>query len=145
MKKLVTIILFLSFFMSKSKAQVAISYNPFQTVIGIGTDSDKQLWFDLRIATNTFIANTNLEPNLFYNFSVKEQANIYVGAGVNFNPFNGYQNVSIINGYDVVLGSRIRPFEKFPKGFIQFEISPYVNRYFDSGRLRTMLGLGYNL
>jgi hypothetical protein len=142
--KQILLTLIIVVFISQLKAQVAVSYMPFQSVLSMSSDRENNIWLDVRAETNSFIANTNLETNLAYNFKKKDKANFYGGLGVNYNPFNGYQNTGIINGYNIKIGSQIKAFEKLPKAFIQFEISPYVNRYFDSARIRTYLGLGYN-
>lgn len=61
-------------FISQLKAQVAVSYMPFQTVLSMSSDRENNIWLDVRAETNSFIANTNLETNLAYNFKKNRQS-----------------------------------------------------------------------
>lgn len=140
----ILILLLLFFLLSKpSSAQISIGYYPFQSEISITTNSEKLIWGDCRIATNTFYGNITTEPVLMVNVKRTELANFYGGIGMNLNFFNAANNISIINGYNLHFGIRVKPINNIRKLHIIFEISPYMNRNFDGGILRTRLGLAY--
>lgn len=142
MKKLILPILF--FFLSTPiVAQVSVGYYPIQSELSLSTNSERLFWGDLRISTNTFYGNITTEPVLIVNIKRKEMVNIYGGLGMNFNFFNAANNISIINGYSLHIGSRIKPLKKINNLQLIFEISPYMNQKFDGGLLRTRLGVAY--
>ena len=124
-------------------AQVSVGYFPFQSEVSISTNSEVLLWGDFRFATNTFYANITTEPVLQVNITRKEMVNIYAGIGMNFNFFNLANNISILNGYSLHIGSRIKPIRKTRNFQLIFEISPYLNKEFDGGLLRSRMGLAY--
>ena len=145
MKKTALIILSLILFV-QLKAQVAVGYYPFQSILSVSTNTEKIIWADFRIETNTFFSNINMELSPMWNFKRTNWVNYYTGVGVNFNPVNGFKNLPFINGYALDFGARIKPlpFRKFKNVQLLFEISPYINQEFTSGNLRTLLGLAYN-
>ncbi|MFK8037879.1 MAG: hypothetical protein AB8B74_06285 [Crocinitomicaceae bacterium] len=142
---MIRLIFLLPFFLlSKTiMAQLSIGYYPIQSEISFSTNSDRLIWGDLRIATNTFFGNITTEPILMANLKRNEKVNFYGGVGMNFNFLNAASNISIINGYSLHIGSRIKPLKKLSNLQIIFEVSPYMNSEFDGGLLRTRLGLAY--
>ena len=126
-------------------AQVSIGYYPLQSELSLSTNSERLIWGDLRIATNTFYGNITTEPVLIANIKRKEMVNFYSGLGMNFNFFNAASNISIINGYSMHIGTRIKPLKKMNNLQLIFEISPYMNQKFDGGLLRTRLGVAYQV
>ena len=124
--------------------QVAVSYYPFQSVLSVSTDTEKMCWADLRAETNTFFSNINLECNAMVNIKRTDWVNYYVGAGINMNPFYGKEDLPFVNGYTLNTGVRVKPIQKHKNLQVILELSPYANRYFDGGLLRTMLGIAYN-
>ena len=142
MRKLILPILF--FLLSTPiVAQVSVGYYPIQSEISFSTNSERLFWGDLRIATNTFFGNITTEPVFITNVKRTEMVNYYTGIGMNFNFFNAANNISIINGYSLHIGSRIKPLKKLNNLQLIFEISPYMNQKFDGGILRTRLGVAY--
>ena len=79
-----------------------------------------------------------------YNFKRTEWINYYLGAGVSFNPANLYADLPITNGYFIDFGIRAKPFIKIRSLQIVFEISPYANKEFASGNIRTRIGIAWN-
>lgn len=142
MKKLIIFCLVL-FFCKSVSAQLSIGYYPFQSELSLSTYSDKTIWGDLRIASNTFFGNITTEPILLVNIKKKEMVNYYGGFGINLNFFNSANNVSIINGYNLHFGARAKPIKQFNNLHFIFEISPYMNQKFDGGILRTRIGVAY--
>jgi hypothetical protein len=142
MKKLIIPLLFL-FLSTPIVAQVSVGYYPIQSELSLSTNSERLFWGDLRIATNNFFGNITTEPVLIVNIKRKEMVNFYSGLGMNFNFFNAANNISIINGYSLHIGSRIKPLKKINNLQLIFEISPYMNQKFDGGLLRTRLGVAY--
>ncbi len=126
------------------KAQVAVSYYPFQSVLSVSSNTENILWADIRVETNTFFSNLNIEVSPMWNFKRTNWVNYYTGIGINFNPVNSSQNLPFINGYVIDFGARIKPLQKNKNIQLLFEISPYVNQEFTGGNLRTLLGIAYN-
>lgn len=124
-------------------SQIAVAYYPFQSELSISSNTDNILWGDLRLATNTFWGNITTEPALMVNIKEQKWVNYYAGVGANFNFFNSFDNVSVLNGYALYLGTRIKPLQNLKNIQCIFEISPYMNPQFDGGLLRTRLGIAY--
>ncbi len=139
-----TILIFLAVISLNAKSQIAITYVPFQSLLGISTNTDKLLWLDYKIETNTFASNLNMELSPKINFIRKENVNYYFGAGISFNPVYFSSDLSITNGYFLDFGARVKPFTKYKSVQILFELSPYINNQFVSGNIRTRLGVSYN-
>lgn len=142
--KTASIALILTLVSLKAKSQIAVSYVPFQSLLGISTNTDKLLWLDYKIETNTFASNLNMEFSPKINFSRKELVNYYFGPGISFNPVYFSSDLSVTNGYFIDFGARAKPFTKYKSIQILFELSPYINYKFGSGNIRTRLGVSYN-
>lgn len=142
MKKL--ILLCFIFFNSKiGSAQLSVGYYPFQSELSVTTFTGNTIWGDLRITSNTFYGNITAEPILMVNIKKTEIVNYYCGLGMNLNFFNAYDNISVINGYNIHIGTRAQPIKQLNSLHVIFEISPYMNRNFDGGILRTRIGMAY--
>ena len=146
MRKLL-ILFILSFVISTGKiySQIAVSYYPFQSVLSVSSNTDKLLWADLRIETNTFFSNINLELDAMVNIKKTDWVDYYTGLGSNVNPFYGIENLPFTNGYVLNVGLRVKPIQKHKNLQIIFELAPYFNKNFDGGMVRTLLGISYNL
>ena len=141
--RILILLLFILLLSKPSSAQISVGYYPFQSEISVTTSSERAVWGDCRIATNTFFGNITTEPVLMVNVKRTESANFYSGIGMNLNFFNEANNISIINGYNLHFGTRAKPIKNLNNLHIIFEISPYMNQSFDGGILRTRLGLAY--
>ncbi|WP_310587547.1 hypothetical protein [Runella rosea] len=67
------------------------------------------------------------------------------GGGIRFN-FIGVlanQTNNIVEGYSLNIGTRVAPFKSVPNVRVAFELAPYVVRKFDSGVLKSNLGVVY--
>lgn len=124
-------------------AQVAVSYFPFQSILSVSTHTDKRVFADLKMETNNFISNLNMEFSPKFNLRRLEKANYYTGIGISINPLNSFAQLPIANGYFIDFGVRAKPLEKLYNLQIVFEISPYVNREMNGGNLRTRLGIAF--
>ena len=127
-----------------SAAQVAVTYFPFQSVLGVATDTERRLWVGLNAETNTFISNVNLELQGMANLKRGEWVNYYAGLGVNTNPLAAINELPLLNGYTLTAGARIKPLPNHRNVQVVFELTPYANAQFDGGFVRTLLGLAYN-
>ncbi len=125
-------------------AQVAVTYFPFQSVLGLSSNTERRVWVGLNAETNTFISNANLELQGLVNVKRGEWVNYYTGLGVNTNPFLAFHALPLVNGYTLTAGARIKPLPSHRNVQLVFELTPYANRHFDSGYVRTLLGLAYN-
>lgn len=127
-----------------SLAQVAVSYFPFQSVLGVSSSTERRLWVGLNAQTNTFISNVNLEVQGMVNLKRGEWVNYYAGLGANANPASALNGLPLLNGYTLTAGARIKPLANYRNVQVVFELAPYTNAHFDGGYLRTMLGVAYN-
>ncbi len=124
-------------------ADFSIGYLPVnRSMLQATTNPQRVIFGDIRLQTNSFVSNTNIELAPFVNLRRKQNLNIYLGPGISLNPFNNYAGSSAINGYFLTAGARIMPFTNKQIAFV-FEISPYVNSDFNSGMIRTNLGVAY--
>lgn len=125
-------------------AQVAVTYFPFHSVLAVSSDTERRGWGSLSVQTNTFISNATLELQGLLAVRRGRLANYYLGPGLNVSPFYALNRLTLVNGYTLTLGARIKPLPARPQAQVVFELAPYVSTYGDSGTLRTMLGLAYN-
>ncbi|OFY50914.1 MAG: hypothetical protein A2W85_04705 [Bacteroidetes bacterium GWF2_41_31] len=79
------------------------------------------------------------------NLKRTDWVNYYSGLGINVNPFYGIEDLPFTNGTVLCAGVRIKPIQKHKNLQVAFELSPYFNKYFDGGMVRTLLGISYNL
>ena len=87
---------------SLSKAAIAYNFNP-------------KIWTELRIYSNTIIDDFTPELVFCYNIVNKEKHNIYIGACLNVNYYNGVV---------VPIGLQFSPFEKLSNFSLHIEIQP---------------------
>ncbi len=126
------------------RSQVAVSYFPFQSILSLSSSTEKILWGDYKLETNTFVSNMNMELSPKLNLKRSPLVNCYLGPGVNFNPAYSFAGLQIVNGYFLDIGVRIKPLEKRKNLQLVFEVSPYTNVEFGNGSIRTRLGLSWN-
>ncbi|MBO6518279.1 MAG: hypothetical protein JJ975_17210 [Bacteroidia bacterium] len=138
-----TILLFSLMLTNSAFGQVSLGYYPFQSEVSITSNSELRVWGDFRVATNTFFGNMTTEPILMINVKRKEVVNVYTGLGLNLNFFNDVYGYSILNGYTMHVGARVKPFKSMKNIQGIFELSPYVRPDFDGGLLRSRLGIAY--
>lgn len=120
-----------------------MGFYPFQSQLSITSNPDKILWGDLRIETNTFFTNMNMELSPMFNIRRKEAVNYYTGGGVVVNPAYVGTQYGMLNGYFISFGARVKPVAAHRAFHVMFEISPYVNSKLGSGNLRARLGFAY--
>lgn len=126
-----------------ARGQLVLGYHPFQSVLSLSSTTERLVFADFKLETNNFASNLNMELSPKFNLKRSEWVEHYVGAGWAFNLANLAADLPATNGYFVDYGLRFKPFVKQPKMLVVFEISPYVNRSFSSGNIRTRLGLGW--
>jgi len=125
-------------------SQVAFSYFPFQSILSVSSNTEKLVWADFKLETNTFITNMNMELSPKCHVKRTEAANYYLGAGVSFNPAYVASDLAIMSGYFADIGVRIKPLKGARNVQVVFELSPYINAQLGGGNLRTRLGIAYN-
>lgn len=137
------VIIFILFTSFSTTAQVALGYFPWgYSQVQLSSSPSKLAFADLRVETNTFFANLNIELGLFVNLSRKEVYNLYLGPGVASYPFYN-EDRKWISGYFMTAGVRWMPLKNLRNLAVIFEISPYLNNNLEGGRLRSNLGLSY--
>jgi len=130
--------------LSGSASAQSIVYYPFNSVLGISSNPNNLFWADLRIFTNSYFTSVTGEISPQFTVYSTERSDYYAGAGVKLNFYNMFNNYNPVEGYFINAGVKVRPFDKFKRLHIAFEISPYAVRQMDAGLFRTMLGIGYN-
>jgi len=125
-------------------SQVAFSYFPFQSILSVSSNTEKLIWADFKLETNTFITNMNMELSPKFNVKRTESVNYYLGAGVNFNPAYIVSDLAVMSGYFADIGVRVKPLKGVKNLQVVFELSPYINAKLGGGNLRTRLGIAYN-
>lgn len=123
--------------------QIALSYYPVTSYIGVSTNTARKCWADLRLLTNTFIGFSNIEISPKLNLKNTEAVKIYAGAGFNLNVAQGAYDGKYINGYFLSGGIMASPFKEVRSMVFIFEISPYVNYRISDGMIRTTLGIAW--
>lgn len=145
MKNKIIFFLFCIFLNKVAVAQITVGYFPFQNVLNISSNPEKLIWIDGRLQTNTFIGN--ISPEFFGLINLKRTSlvNYYAGLGTMINTIDNSNN--FISGYSLTIGTRIKPFEKFPNFSFVFEVSPYVNKDLKvvGGLFRAFLGISYRI
>lgn len=125
-------------------AQVAIGYFPFQSVLAVSSNTERLVWGDFKIETNTFSTNMNIELSPKFNIKRTNWVNYSIGGGISFNFANSFMDLSPLNGYFLEFGMRGKPIAKCKNFQVVFEISPYANKQLTGGNLRTRLGIAWN-
>lgn len=138
-------VLFLALLLAGISASAqSVVYYPFNSVVGVSTNPNNLFWMDFRVFTNSYFTSVTTEISPQFNIASTERADYYVGGGVKLNVYNAFHNYNPVEGYFLNAGVKVRPFDKFKRLHIAFEISPYAVREMDAGLFRTMLGIGYN-
>jgi hypothetical protein len=123
----------------------SIGYYPWNGLLSVSTNPVKPVWLDVRLQTNTLFGSLSTEILPMVNLSRKENYQVYLGGGIRFN-FIGVlanQTNNIVEGYSLNIGTRVAPFKSVPNVRVAFELAPYVVRKFDSGVLKSNLGVVY--
>lgn len=123
----------------------SLGYYPWNGLLSISTNPAKPVWADVRLQTNTLFGSLSTEILPMINLTQKENYQVYAGGGVRFN-FIGVlanQTNNIVEGYSLNIGTRVAPFKSVPNVTVAFELAPYVVRKFDSGVLKSNLGIMY--
>ncbi len=136
-------LMFLVFFSSHTFAQ-SIAYYPFSSVLGLGTNPRKTLWLDAKFQTNSYFSSLSTEISPEFTIKSKPKALFYMGVGTRINYLNLVENKNVFEGYFLNAGTRLMPFDKYPKIQIAFELSPFVSRKADIGIFRSQIGVAYS-
>lgn len=143
MRKLLPLLILSLSFVISSQAQ-SVAYYPFNSILSVSTNPGKVAWFDLRMQTNSFFSSLSTEFAPAFNLNQNTKARFYLGGGVRANFLAGIADVSVLEGYFVNVGLRSSVIEKIPQIQFAFELSPYAAKGFDSGSMRSRLGIAYN-
>lgn len=132
------------FLISSAASAQNVTYYPFNSVLGISTNINKPVWTDLRFFTNSYFTSLTTEISPEFRVASTMRADFYAGGGVKLNTYDLFEGNNGLEGYFLNIGVKARPFDKYKKLNLTFEISPYAEREMDAGLFRTMLGIGYN-
>lgn len=144
-KIFLSVVVCFSFFTISSKAQ-SISCYPFNSVIGISSNPNRNLWLDVKLQTNSYFSSLSTEPALHINLNKNKLGKYYLGLGpkVNFLALAVDPTADVLEGYFFNAGVRSAPITKYPGIQFVFELSPFASSNFESGQFRSRLGLAYN-
>jgi hypothetical protein len=131
-------------FISASAYTQSIVYYPFSSVLGLSTNPRKVLWLDAKFQTNSYFSSLSTEISPQFTIKSKPKALFYMGVGTRINYLNLIENNNVFEGYFLNAGTRLMPFEKYPKIQVAFEVSPFVGRKADIGIFRSQIGIGYS-
>lgn len=136
----------LTFFLIKiGNAQVAIGYYPFPySQVEVSSNPEKLLFGNLRMQTNTFIGSAF--TNLTINFNIKRSDawNIYSLAGTRMSPFDASAFGTIIDGYFLGAGLRLKPFKGIRNLAFTMDLAAYTNEIFSTGRFNSNFGISWH-
>jgi hypothetical protein len=119
----------------KGFSQVSISYYTSSlSKIGLGYDFNDKIWSEFRLYSNTNLEDITPEIVVCYNFINKENHNIYLGLGGNFNYFNGLV---------LPAGIQFIPVENFDRFSLQIELQPAFDIQSSDLILQSSWGLRY--
>lgn len=141
MRILLTLLAFTFYF--QSQAQLSVGYYPYPySKVEITSNPNALVFGGIRIQTNSFASNLNSDLNFCWNFKRKEQINFFAGIGARANLSDfGNQDINAYKGQYLMLGARFYPFEKLSPLGISFDLSPFADADFKSGRLESNLGI----
>jgi hypothetical protein len=131
--------LFIALLLSVSASafgQASVAYYPFNNFVSVSSNSDRLLWVDARVQTNTVFASLSTTICPMINVVRKDQVNYYTGLGVRFNR-------DVLEGYSLQIGVRVKPIPFVPNLRVAFEIAPYARKDFKLGSLQSFLGIAY--
>jgi len=118
MKKKILILLLgtLTLSFRYASAQLSVSYySSSLSKVAIAYNFNPKIWTELRIYSNKIIDDFTPELVFCYNIVNKEKHNIYIGAGLNINYYNGVVTP---------IGVQFSPFEKLSNFSLHIEIQP---------------------
>jgi hypothetical protein len=141
-KTLLTLLLLTAFSTAFSQG---FAYYPFSSVFSFSSNPTRTIWVDSRFQTNSYFSSLSTEVALMANFNDNPKARFYGGLSSRFNFLvlvNDYR-AEVLEGYGLHAGIRSEPFAKLPRLQLAFEISPYVQKDFEIGLMRSYLGIAY--
>ncbi len=121
------------------------AYYPFSSVFSFSSNPTRTLWVDSRFQTNSYFSSLSTEFAVMANFNDNPKGRFYMGVSSRFNFLvlvNDYR-AEVLEGYGLHGGIRSEPFAKLPRLQLAFEVSPYVQKDFEIGLMRSYLGLAY--
>jgi hypothetical protein len=116
-------------------SQLSVSYY-FSNLskIGLAYDFGPRFWTEMRLYSDTDIAN--ITPELVFCFNVvnREQHKIYLGLGANVNYFTGFV---------LPVGVQFSPFEKFNRFSLHIELEPTIDFGTEDLIIQSSAGIRY--
>jgi hypothetical protein len=146
MKKTLFLLLF-AIGTSGAFAQASLGYYPWSGLLSVSTNPTRVLWLDSRVQTNSLFSSLSLDLLPLLNIKRGEVAQWYLGGGLRVNPLyrlaDPKARLITVDGYSLNVGVRAAPFAANRRFQVALELNPYVKRDFDSGVLKSHLGLVY--
>jgi hypothetical protein len=116
-------------------SQLSVSYY-FSNLskIGLAYDFGPRFWTELRLYGDTEISNITPELVFCFNVVSRDQHNIYVGLGANYNYFTGFV---------LPVGVQFSPFEKFNRFSMHIELEPTLDFSSEDLIIQASAGIRY--
>jgi hypothetical protein len=148
MKKIFApLLILLVFSVSELKAQASVGYYPWSNLVSISTNTQKAIWLDTRLQTNSLFSSLSIDILPMINLKKGEIVQWYIGGGIRVNPLyriaDSKADLITIDGYSVNFGVRIAPLPQNRRIQLALELNPYVKDKFDSGVLKSHFGVVY--
>jgi hypothetical protein len=144
---LILVILFLICSREGLMAQGSVGYYPWSNLLTVSTNPRKVIWVDARFQTNSLFSSLSVDLLPMINLKRGEVTQWYIGGGVRLNPLyriaDSKADLVTIDGYSLNVGVRIKPLPQNRNIQLALELNPYVKDKFDSGVLKSHLGVIY--
>jgi len=116
-------------------SQLSISYYSSNlSKIGLAYDFSPRFWTELRLYSDTDIANITPELVFCFNLANREFHKVYLGLGANVNYFTGFV---------MPIGVQFTPFEKFDRFSLHIELEPTLDLSSEDVILQSSWGIRY--
>jgi len=125
-------------------SQVSLAYYPWESVLSVSTNPNRVLWLDARFQTNALLGQLNTTIAPLFNVKRTETYQIYVGPGFQLSPISAaIDNDDLLQNVSLHIGTRVAPLAAIPNLRVALEVAPTIRTDFESGVLRSRLGVVY--
>lgn len=148
MKKLfILLVIFVISNLNELRAQASVGYYPWSNLLSVTTSTQKAIWLDTRLQTNSLFSSLSLDILPMINLKRGEVVQWYIGGGIRVNPLyriaDSDADLITVDGYSINFGARIAPLPQNRRIQLAIELNPYIKDKLDSGVLKSHFGVVY--